>query len=60
MITKTKLKEHLKSLPENFSIDELIDRLIFVEKIEKGDIQSKNKEVISENEIDKEMGKWFS
>jgi hypothetical protein len=59
MITKKKLKEQMKTLPENFSIDELIDRLIFVEKVEKGLKQSDNKEVISENEMDKEIERWF-
>ncbi len=59
MLTKTKLKEQIKSLPENFSIDELIDRLIFVEKIEKGNKQSENKEIISEKELNDEIEKWF-
>ncbi len=59
MITKKKLKEQLKTLPENFSIDELIDRLIFIEKVENGMKQSDNKDVISENEMDKEIEKWF-
>lgn len=59
MLTKTKLKEQIKSMPESFSIDELIKRLLFVEKIEKGNKQSENKEVISENELNKEIEKWF-
>ncbi len=59
MLTKNKLKEQIKSLPENFSIDELIDRLIFVEKIEKGNKQSENKETISESELNNEIEKWF-
>jgi len=59
MITKTKLKEHLASFPEQFSIDELIERLILLEKIEKGKIQSENDEILSESELDKEVNKWF-
>lgn len=34
MITKEKLKIHIESFPENISIDELIERLIFIEKLE--------------------------
>ena len=59
MITKTKLKEQIDSFPEQFSIDDLIERLILVEKIEKGKIQSENDEILSESELDKEMNKWF-
>lgn len=59
MITKTKLKEQIDSFPEQFSIDDLIERLILVEKIENGKIQSENSEVLSESEFDKEIDKWF-
>lgn len=59
MITKAKLKEQIDSFPEQFSIDDLIERLILVEKIEKGKIQSENDEILSESEFDKEMNKWF-
>ncbi len=59
MITKTKLKEQIDSFPEQFSIDELIERLILIEKIEIGKMQSKNNEIISESELDKELNTWF-
>lgn len=59
MITKTKLKEQIENFPEQFSIDDLIERLILVEKIEKGKSQSENDEVLSESEFDEEMKKWF-
>jgi hypothetical protein len=59
MITKTKLKEQIDSFPEQFSIDDLIERLILVEKIEKGKIQSEDGEVLSESDFDKEIDKWF-
>lgn len=59
MITKAKLKEQIDSLPEQFSIDDLVERLILIEKIEKGNQQSKNNETISESELDKEINKWF-
>lgn len=59
MITKAKLKEQIDSFPEQFSIDDLIERLILIEKIEKGKIQSEKDEILSENEFDKEINKWF-
>jgi predicted transcriptional regulator len=36
MITKDKAIEVIKSLPEKFSIEELMDRLILLNKIETG------------------------
>jgi Zn-dependent alcohol dehydrogenase len=59
MITKTKLKEQLENLPEEFSIDELVERLILIEKIETGVEQSKKGETISEEDLDKEIKEWF-
>ncbi len=36
MISKAKLKEHIDQFPKDeISIDELIDRLVFIEKLEK-------------------------
>jgi hypothetical protein len=34
MITKTKVKEHLKDFPEEFSLDQLVEKLSFIEKLE--------------------------
>lgn len=59
MITKMKLKEQIDSFPEQFSIDELIERLILIEKIEIGKMQSENNQIISESELDKELDTWF-
>ncbi|HZJ19185.1 MAG TPA: hypothetical protein VFD35_02370 [Pricia sp.] len=59
MITKTKLKQQIEHFPEEFSLDELIERLILIDKIERGNEQSKNKETISEDELDAEIEKWF-
>ena len=59
MLTKSRLKEQIEKLPEEFSIDELIERLILMEKIETGNRQSVNGEVISEVEMENEIEKWF-
>lgn len=59
MISKTKLKEQIELLPEEFSIDELGDRLILIEKIEEGEKQSLKGDTISSGEMDKEIEKWF-
>ncbi len=59
MLTKTILNEQIEKLPEEFSIDDLIERLILIEKIELGNKQSENGAVISEAELDKKIVKWF-
>jgi len=59
MITKEKLKEQIESFPDQFSIDELIERLIFIEKIERGESQSLDNDVINNQQLDKEIEKWF-
>ena len=59
MITKEKLKKSISDFPEEFSIEDLIERLILVEKIELGNKQSLNGEIISEDELEEEMTKWF-
>ena len=57
MLTKTKLKEQIEKFPEEFSLDDLIDRLILIDKIDRGNKQSENGEVISEEELDKDIEK---
>jgi hypothetical protein len=59
MLTKTKLLAEIDKLPEEFPIDELIERLILVEKIETGREQSGNNQIVSEAEMDYEIKKWF-
>ena len=59
MITKEKLKEHIEKFPDEMSIDDLIDRLVFVEKLENRILQSKNRETISDADLKLEMEKWF-
>jgi len=59
MLTKENLKNQIDKLPEEFSLDELVERLILIEKINRGNSQSEKNEVISESELDKEIDKWF-
>ncbi len=58
MIKKTKLIETLGDLPEEFSIDELVDRLIIIQKVEEAQIQSKEGLKYSEQEANIMIKKW--
>ncbi|MCX2838763.1 hypothetical protein OQ279_11455 [Salinimicrobium sp. MT39] len=59
MLNKEKVKAQIENLPNEFSIDDLVERLIFMEKVEKGILQSEQGEVIPDAELEKEMEKWF-
>ena len=60
MISKTKLKAQIDKFPEEeISIDELIERLLFIEKLEKRIESSKKGNTISDKEVEKEMKKWL-
>jgi hypothetical protein len=60
MISKEKLKEQIDKFPEDeISIDELIDKLVFIEKLEKRiSLSEKGGPTLSEDEIKKEIEKW--
>jgi len=59
MLTKTRLKEQIEKFPEEFSIDDLVERLILIEKVETGMNQSERGDIISESDLDNEVEKWF-
>jgi len=59
MITKTQLKQSIDNLPEKFTLDELMDKIILIDKIERGNDQSEKGETFSEEELDVELAKWF-
>jgi len=51
MLTKDKLSKTIKNLPDSSTIDELIDQLIFIEKIEEGLQHSEIGKVISNEDV---------
>ncbi len=58
MLTKDKVIESLKSMPDQFSLDELMDKLIIIQKVENGLAQSKKGEVFSQEEAKEMLKKW--
>lgn len=58
MLTREKVINSIKDLPDSFTIDELIDRLIFIEKVEQGLKQSEEGKVIPHEEVGKIIEKW--
>ncbi|WP_116788323.1 hypothetical protein [Flavobacterium psychrotrophum] len=60
MITKEKLRSYINDMPDEISIDELIDRLVFIEKLENRISESDKENVLDESEIKSEMMKWYT
>ncbi|RZJ46591.1 MAG: hypothetical protein EOO19_10215 [Chryseobacterium sp.] len=58
-ITKEKLQKQIDEFPDEISIDEVIERLIMIEKIETRIQESENNETISEENLKTEMEQWF-
>lgn len=58
MLTKEKLNKTINNLPDSFTIDELIDQLIFIERVEEGLKQSDEAMVISNEDVKKMMDRW--
>lgn len=59
MITKTHLISTFEKLPENLTIDQVIDHIIFVEKVQKGLEDSENGRVFTKSESRKKLNKWL-
>jgi hypothetical protein len=59
MLTKSLVTKQLEKLPNEFTLDDLVEQLILVQKIEKGLKDSDENKVISEEELDNEIEKWF-
>jgi len=57
-MTKEKVIDSIKELPEQFELDVLLEKLLFIEKVEKGLEQAKNGEVVSHEEVKKMVDKW--
>jgi hypothetical protein len=59
MTTKDKVISGIKKLPDSVTIDEILDQIILVEKIEKGIDQSNKNQIVPDDEVDQRLGKWL-
>ena len=57
---KSTVIEFISKLPEEISIDEIIERLIVIEKIERGQQQVKEGKVNTEEEAKAKLSKWLN
>lgn len=59
MLVKKIVLDSINNLPESFSIDELMEKLIVLNRVQIGDKQSIENSVVNEAELDNEIEKWF-
>lgn len=59
MITKERLLKAIADMPDNINIDELLDRVLFIQKIEAGLKDSEQGNVTSHEDFKAEMQQWF-
>jgi hypothetical protein len=59
MLTKSNVIKTITRFPEHFSVDDLVDKMILLDKIEKGLQQADNNQVISDEELDKKIEEWL-
>jgi len=58
MLTKEKVLSTISKLPEKFSLDELVEKMIVLEKIEKGLEDSDKNNVLTEEELEQKIREW--
>jgi predicted transcriptional regulator len=59
MLTKQKIIKSIENMPDKFSIDEVIERIVLLQKIEIGLEQSDKGETHSTQEARKKLDKWL-
>jgi hypothetical protein len=57
---KSTVIESISKLPDEFSIDEIIERLIIIEKIDKGRQEVKDGKVNTEDQAKARLSKWLN
>lgn len=59
MLTKTQIIDSLNNLPENVTIDQVIEHLVVVDKIQKGLNDSAEGKVYAKDEAKEKLKKWL-
>lgn len=60
MLTKVKLLQSIKDLPDKFTLDDLLDRIVLLQKIEIGLEQSQEGQTKSTEESREKLKKWLT
>jgi predicted transcriptional regulator len=59
MLTKDKVKQTVDRLPENFTIDQIIEELVILNRIEEGLKDIEEGRVFSTDQVKEELKSWL-
>ena len=59
MLLKSKVIETIEAFDDELELDDLLEKLVLINKISEADHQISNNQVLSEEEADKKMDEWF-
>lgn len=59
MLTKENIISTINNLQEPITLDDILDKILLLEKIEKGIEQSENGQVISDDDLDNRVQLWL-
>lgn len=57
-MTKAAAQESVEKMPDEFPVEELIERLLFVQKVQEGLLQSERGETIPLDEVRQRLRTW--
>jgi hypothetical protein len=60
MLLKSRVIETVETFGEEMELDELLEKLVVLNKISIAEVQIKNGQIFSEEEADLKMDKWFA
>ena len=59
MLTKEKVKKTIDRLPDSFTVDQVVEELVVLDKIEKGLIEVEEGKVYSTQQVKDQLKKWL-
>ena len=58
MISKEKLLKSLEGMPDKINIDDLLDKILLIQKVEEGLLQSTQGQITAHESFKNEMEQW--
>jgi len=59
VLTKEKIKKSIDTLPDNLTVDQVIDKIIMLDKIEQGIKDVEDGNVYSTDVVKEKLNKWL-
>ncbi len=59
MIAKSQIIYTLERMPEQVTIDQVVDQLVFLDKVQKGILDSDSNNIFAKEEAKQKLNKWL-